>query len=46
MKELQMNEGYILSRDSYEDLSIDGCTIYVRPVYEFLLSDLENVIQK
>ena len=46
MKELQMNEGYILSRDSYEDLSIDDCTIFVRPVYEFLLSDLENVIQK
>ena len=37
MKELGLNEGYVLTYDDYEDISIDGCRIYVRPVYEFLL---------
>ena len=39
MKELGLNEGYVLTYDDYEDISIDGCRIYVRPVYEFLLYD-------
>ena len=37
MKELGLNEGYVLTYDDYEDISIDGCRIYVRPVYEFPL---------
>ncbi len=37
MKELDLNEGFILTYDDYEDISIDDYRIYVRPVYEFLL---------
>ena len=44
MKELQLKEGYILSDDGYEDISIDDCSIHIRPVYEFLLSDLEKIV--
>ena len=43
MKELGLKEGYILSSEGSEDILADGYTIHIRPVYEFLLSDLDRI---
>ena len=43
MRELRLKEGYILSCESYEDISVDGYIVHIRPVYEFLLSDLDKI---
>ena len=39
MKELSMDEGYILTTEYTEEISIDGKTIHVLPIWKFILSE-------